>query len=127
MENKQLPKIEGEPYVHQAFPMYCTGPDGQGANFETEAEVPAGWKMAGGKVKGGKSEPKENPVTEQKVSVQQPVTETPGSTEAVELDGSGAPWNAEIHRSTKSKNKAGLWHLKVGATRPPVDETPLDL
>lgn len=35
-----------------------------------------------------------------------------------EVDAEGWPWTAELHAGTKTKTKAGLWRMKVGATRP---------
>jgi len=112
-----LPKIEGQPYVHQDFPAYCTGPNGAEGVFDTEAEVPAGWTLPGGKVKPGKSAPV--------VAAVPVVAAALVSGDTVEVDASGAPWNADLHRPTKSKNKAGLWHMKVGTSRPAAE--PLDL
>lgn len=45
------------------------------------------------------------------------VTEAAAS-ENVELDAHGWPWLEDLHASTKSKTKEGLWRLKVGASRP---------
>ena len=109
-----LPKKEGEAYQYQAFPAFCVSPSGDREIFQTEAEVPAGWTLPDGAKKAGKAEKAPAPVTAPVVA---PVVN--GDAPAVEVDASGTPWNEEIHRSTKSKNKAGLWHLKVGASRAP--------
>lgn len=34
------------------------------------------------------------------------------------VDAHGHPWSAELHASTGSKTKEGLWRMKVGVTRP---------
>lgn len=36
----------------------------------------------------------------------------------VELDAHGHPWNEELHASTKSQTKEGLWRMKPGVSRP---------
>lgn len=116
--NDHLPKIEGEAYAYKAFPAVCRSPEGKTDVFNTEAEVPAGWTMPDGKVKGGKAKTAETPAP----VATTPATETPAVV-SDEVDAAGTPWNAELHRPTKSKNKAGLWHMKVGVSRP----EPLDL
>jgi len=117
-DKNPLPKVEGEPYVHQAFPAWCKGPNGEGRVFGAEGDVPAGWTMPDGSTKGGKAKPAAAPT---------PPTVTPAPVEAgsAEVDASGAVWDENLHRPTKSKNKAGLWHMKVGTSRPVAE--PLDL
>lgn len=51
---KHLPKVEGEPYSYKAWPSWATGPNGETAIFDSEAEVPAGWSHHGTK-KGAKA------------------------------------------------------------------------
>jgi len=52
------------------------------------------------------------------------------ASEDQEIDAHGHVWNEELHASTKTQTKEGLWRMKPGATRPdpmpgfPKDETP---
>lgn len=48
-----------------------------------------------------------------------------------EVDAHGWPWSADLHASTRSQTKEGLWRMKVGVSRPDpkpgfpkTDETP---
>ncbi len=47
-----------------------------------------------------------------------PIATTAASLSDGEVDAHGHPWSADLHASTKTKTKEGLWRLKVGATRP---------
>jgi hypothetical protein len=38
--------------------------------------------------------------------------------ESLGVDAHGWPWSADLHASTKTKTKDGLWRMKVGVTRP---------
>lgn len=40
------------------------------------------------------------------------------SSEGVEIDAHGHPWDENLHASTKGKTKDGLWRMKVGVSRP---------
>lgn len=128
----RLPKIEGEPYVHQAFPAWCKGPKGEEQVFDSEAEVPAGWTLPDGKTKGGKSAPAGT------VSAPAPAetapSETGSASESAEVDAAGVAFDPEKHAKTKTKTGAGLWRMKVGVKRPEgedvikaADGEPLDL
>lgn len=123
MDKTEIPaRDEGKSYPIDKFPAFCTGPNGEGDVFNSEAEVPAGWKMPDGAVKGGKAKaPAPAPAA--------PVatTETAPVEDAVELDADGWPWTAELHAATKSKTKAGLWRMNVGVSRPAPKTAPLDL
>ena len=49
------------------------------------------------------------------------------------LDAHGWPWSADLHASTQTITKEGLWRMKVGVKRPdpkpgfPIVAQPLDL
>lgn len=120
-----LPKIEGQPYVYKPFPAWCVGPDGESDVFNSEGDVPAGWRMPDGKTKPGKAAAP--------APVAATTTETP-PVDGVEVDAAGTPYDPALHAATKGKTKAGLWRMKVGVARPgaapdapPEEETPLDL
>lgn len=120
---------EGKTYAFEEFPAYCTGPDGQDGVFNSEAEVPAGWKMPNGKVKGGKAKSTEAaspaPVTTTEApAVVQNAEALSGSPE---LDAAGWPWTEELHAATKTKTSAGLWRMRPGVARPEPKIAPLDL
>lgn len=129
-----LPKDEGKPYVHQDWPKWIEGPNGQGASFNSDAEVPAGW---GGKFKPTSAPVATVPVTPV-VSVA-PASETsgtaPGSNEGengshsdgADKDSAGVAWNPDIHAATKTKTNKGLWRLAVGKSRPEGQDVPVSL
>lgn len=98
------------PYEYQPWPSFCDGPNGERAVFDSEAEVPAGWKHHG-ETKKGKASPPAAPV------VPDPVTEP--------VDAAGTPFDEDRHTGTKTQ--AGLWRMKVGQTRPESESKPLDL
>jgi hypothetical protein len=44
-----------------------------------------------------------------------------------EVDAHGHPWSADLHASTKTKTKEGLWRMKPGVSRPdPLPGFPVD-
>lgn len=90
------------------WPAWFNGPNGEAAIFQNESEVPRGWTSGAEKITvAGLREPAV------------PVAPTlPAGGTVEEIDADGHPWNAEIHAASKSKTKAGLWRMKVGATRP---------
>lgn len=45
-------------------------------------------------------------------------TDASPSSDDVEIDAHGHPWNPDMHASTKGKTKDGLWRMKVGVSRP---------
>lgn len=45
-------------------------------------------------------------------------SETVETDESLGVDAHGWPWSSDLHASTKSKTKDGLWRMKVGVTRP---------
>jgi len=71
----------------------------------------------------GKSEPvKQAPIAaapvaavEQSDSVAEA---SPAATDDGTVDAHGHPWSADMHASTKTMTKEGLWRMKVGVTRP---------
>ena len=74
----------------------------------------------------GNAQPAPQPVA-QPASVSAPSVTSPVANEAAaatpaddsgEIDAHGHPWNADLHASTKTKTKDGLWRMKVGVTRP---------
>lgn len=93
------------------WPAWYYGPNGASQIFETEGEVPAGWVDHPSKVGAEKSVP---------ANSQAPaaLTSTPSSTEAPQIDAHGHPWSADLHASTKTLTKEGLWYMKVGVSRP---------
>lgn len=101
---------DGE-YRYEPWPSWATSPDGEQRIFDSEAEVPAGWKHHG--VVKGKSAPK----AEKPVGVAEPATDETASEN--EVDAEGTAWNPELHAATKTKTSAGLWRMKVGVARPP--------
>lgn len=120
---------EGKTYAFEEFPAYCTGPNGQDGIFNSEAEVPAGWKMPNGKVKGGKAKPAEASTPPAVAATETPAVVQSGEAPSgsVELDADGWPWTEELHAATKTKTGAGLWRMKVGVSRPAPKTAPLDL
>lgn len=138
------------------FPSWRYGPKGEAAVFDSEADVPRGWEdhpsKVGGEAGGGvktivapanttttaaeaakSTEAKSQTHTDPAISAQSGVggvSQGPKSPSAdkAELDADGHPYDAELHASTKSKTKAGLWRMKVGVKRPdPAPGYPLDL
>lgn len=120
-----LPKDEGKPYVHQDWPQWATGPNGEGQSFDTAEDVPAGWSV-GGKTKGGAKPDPVNTENNRAAAVDNAGPAIPptnngqdGSESAgAETDAAGVAWNPDLHAATKNKTKAGLWRMKVGVTRP---------
>lgn len=105
------------------YPAWFNGPKGETEIFDKPEDVPAGWTSGAEKITVKKSEHKSS----------EPEQKVPATT-GDEIDADGHPWSAEIHAASKSKTKAGLWRMKVGATRPaPLpgfpkgDPAPLDL
>jgi len=120
------------------WPSWRYGPNGESQVFETASAVPAGWQDHPSKVvtaaRSG-SEPLP-PQTDQvppeqrgAAPVQQPndatgeqsggaARDTQISDVSNTLDADGWPWSAELHSATQSQTKAGLWRMKVGASRP---------
>lgn len=88
------------------WPAWRYGPNGQSRIFENEKDVPAGWADHPTRVKGGEKAPKAAP------------TPTPTPKAAEDVDADGWPWSADLHSATKTKTQAGLWRMKVGASRP---------
>ncbi len=51
------------------------------------------------------------------VNPPEPVEEAP-AIDGSEVDAHGWPWAADMHASTRTMTKEGLWRMKVGVTRP---------
>lgn len=108
-----------------SWPAWRYGPDGASDVFEHEKDVPPGWVDHPSKVKEATAAPKPN-------ATPKPTTDT-GTQDTAELDADGWPWSPELHSATKTKTQAGLWRMKVGASRPepkpgyPKPAQPLDL
>jgi hypothetical protein len=99
-------------------PAWFYGPNGAAEIFEDLADVPPGWKDHPSKVENTPAALEKAPAASQSLS---------GGTD-VELDADGHPWSATIHAASKSKTSAGLWRMKVGATRPaPITRAPAPL
>lgn len=91
------------------WPAWFNSPDGKSkAIFEHESDVPRGWTSGAEKIT----------VTALKEPAIPAPTPGTSGTENVEVDADGWPWSADLHASTKAKTKAGLWRMKVGASRP---------
>lgn len=119
----------------EKFPAWYYGPNGASNVFASEADVPAGWQDHPSKVK---NDPTATPgeaggePRSTKSTAASPAG-NPGNTEDGTLDADGWPWDEAMHAGTKAKTGAGLWRMKVGATRPapkpgyPKPAKPLDL
>lgn len=97
------------------WPAWFYGPNGQSDVFDSADEVPAGWQDHPSKV-GEKAAPKPAPAAPKLAEAegaQQNATDG-----AAVLDAEGWPFDPEIHAATQTQTKAGLWRMKVGATRP---------
>lgn len=98
------------------WPAWYYGPDDAAEIFSSADDVPEGWHDHPSKV-GEKAPKKASPVDP---------TGSTGSTASTaqeaddaEIDAAGWPWSPELHAPTKTKTIAGLWRMKVGASRPP--------
>lgn len=94
------------------WPAWFNGPKGEAEIFHKPEDVPAGWTSGAEKIT---VEAKSKPAAPTNKSV--PPALPPGGT-VEDIDADGHSWNAEIHAASKSKTKAGLWRMKVGAARP---------
>ena len=66
----------------------------------------------------GKSQALAAPYTPSEiVNPPEPVEEAPVIDDS-EVDAHGWPWSADMHASTRTQTKEGLWRMKVGVTRP---------
>lgn len=66
----------------------------------------------------GKSQALAAPYTPSEiVNPPEPVEEAP-AIDGREVDAHGWPWAADMHASTRTMTKEGLWRMKVGVTRP---------
>lgn len=103
------------------WPAWFNSPDGKNAAiFATASEVPSGWTSGAEKqTVAGNTKPVE----------QNTQPSVPADTkEETELDAEGWPWSDDLHASSKSRTKDGLWRMKPGVTRPdPKPGYPLDL
>lgn len=112
------------------WPAWRYGPGGKSAVFESEKDVPAGWQDHPTKVgeKAATSAKTPAPTPTPTPTPAPAATPPSGDGAPVELDTAGWPWTAELHASSKSKTKDGLWRMKVGVSRPdPKPGYPLDL
>lgn len=114
---KQMPKIEGEPYTPQPWPSMCTGPDGERQVFDSEAEVPNGWTHHG-KTKGSKAPPPPPPAAGKAPPPPPPGAAAAGQGEAQPGDLDAAGVKLDLFRHTGTLTKSGLWRMKVGVARP---------
>lgn len=62
--------------------------------------------------------PETSAPAEQESAGNGPTATSTASPSDAELDAHGHPWSEELHASTKTKTKEGLWRMKPGATRP---------
>jgi hypothetical protein len=108
----------------QNWPAWFYGPNGASQVFENEKDVPSGWADHPSKVKGA-DKPAATTTTP---APKPPVTPAPQAGTATsgkldvdpnaDVDADGRPWSPELHSATKTKTQAGLWRMKVGASRP---------
>lgn len=100
------------------WPAWFSSPDGKtSAIFGAAEDVPNGWTSGAEKqtLDGSPHVPPSSTDVEDIVLID-------------EVDAHGWPWSAELHASSKSKTKNGLWRMKVGVSRPdPKPGRPLDL
>lgn len=101
------------------WPAWFNGPKNETAIFDTPESVPAGWTSGAEKISVDDSKPKAAP----KVSVPAPANEraatnAPDAAGTSVIDAHGHAWSADLHAASQSFTKAGLWRMKVGATRP---------
>ncbi|MBA4165521.1 MAG: hypothetical protein C0510_12995 [Erythrobacter sp.] len=96
----------------QNSPAWFYGPNGAAKIFDNPEDVPAGWQDHPSKVGAAAVPLEKTPPTNS-----QPTPTTP-DTETVQIDAHGWPWTAELHAASKSMTNAGLWRMKVGASRP---------
>jgi len=113
---------------NKSWPAWYYGPNNQAEMFSSAEEVPAGWvdhpsKVAPSKVitparTGSAPVPGEDDASG---GVPKAATGSgsaaPGD-QSNTLDAAGWPWSPDLHSSTKSMTKAGLWRMKVGVERP---------
>ena len=100
------------------WPAWAFGPNDQSAIFENPAEVPKGW-VSHPSLLTGKAAPTPPPVLTPAASVPEAtVTEPATEAKTPHVDAEGHPWSADLHSASKTMTKAGLWRMKVGATRP---------
>lgn len=97
--------------MKDSWPAWYYGPNGASAVFNTAGEVPKGWEDHPSKVGNAAA---------QAPAAQAPATQAPAAqaTSAEQIDAHGHPWSAELHASTKTLTKEGLWRMKVGVSRP---------
>lgn len=85
--------------------------------------------IAAGANVGSQARPAPEPVREEKPEPQGTASVASGAGPAAanpagaaadtgDVDAHGHPWSADLHASTKTKTKEGLWRMKVGVSRP---------
>lgn len=116
------------------WPAWFSSPKGDAtAIFEKAEDVPTGWtsgaeKQTAGSSSSSKATPTPTPSPAPTPTPAPAATPPSGESGNVELDTAGWPWTADLHASSKSKTKDGLWRMKVGVSRPdPKPGYPLDL
>lgn len=85
------------------WPSWRFGPNGQSDVFNSEDDVPKGWVAH------------PSLLTEKAPAA---VVSTTAATDDADLDVAGWPFDPALHAATKTKTSAGLWRMKVGASRP---------
>lgn len=88
---------------NQHWPSWRYGPGGAAGVFASAGEVPAGWKDHPSKVEAKTASPHTPPVSVPS-----------GAVPAIDADG----WPLDPTMHTGTLTKAGLWRMKVGASRP---------
>lgn len=110
------------------WPAWYNGPNGEAEIFRAATEVPAGWTT------GAEKRLPSGDKVASKAKQPEPAAATPTDTlNGDALDSHGWSWSADLHASTQTVTKEGLWRMKVGVKRPdpkpgfPIVVQPLDL
>lgn len=105
------------------FPAHYYGPNGENRVFDRKEDVPAGWHDHPSKHVIDPASTGSKPAETGKENGGLSKAQTgagpanPGD-QSNTLDRDGWPWDAKLHAATKSFTNAGLWRMKVGASRP---------
>lgn len=127
-------------YQYQAWPAWAEGPNGERQIFNSEGEVPKGWKHHVGATKAAEHSAATIPAASSPAQMQAVVaTEqqangpvgndqtTPAALETAQAGPVAEPTGAKVDaagvafdpaRHTGTLTKAGLWRMKVGVRRP---------
>lgn len=87
------------------WPRWFFGPKGESEQFDSENDVPTGWKRHPSEHKAG---------SESKAPEGGPTKNDAGE----EIDAFGLVWSADINTADKAMTKGGLWKMQPGKSRP---------